>query len=316
MSEAAFLTLVAADEPDMDLDLVELREAYARGENITTLVRQLLDTDENPVGAIEVAYDLQAGNYVDFFHTNRDHVEAHTDEFAGVVADAFPGATSLLDGGCGELTNSSRIYEKVPGIEEFLAFDLSWSRVHVGRRFFDGRVSDAVRRRTTLFVADMRRIPLPDQAVDVVLTAHALEPNHGRERELLVELARVARRGLVLLEPSYELTDDAQRRRMERLGYVRGLPEVCDELGLRLVRADLLSAPGNEANRTAAYVVELPEVAAPGRAELVDPVSRTPLRPEGSFLYSPHRGIAYPVLRGLPVLRPEVGVLATALDAG
>ncbi len=55
-----------------------------------------------------------------------------------------------------------------------------------------------------LFTGDLDRIPLASASVDVVLTIHAVEPNRGREEAVLSELLRVARKHLVMIEPSYE----------------------------------------------------------------------------------------------------------------
>ena len=73
-----------------------------------------------------------------------------------------------------------------------------------------------------LFTGDLDRIPLASDSVDVVLTIHAVEPNQGREEAILSELLRVARKHLVMIEPSYELASAEARERMDRLGYVRG----------------------------------------------------------------------------------------------
>ena len=54
-------------------------------------------------------------------------------------------------------------------------------------------------------------------AGDRKITCHALEPNGGQEEALLAELLRVARLGLVLVEPSYERATPSGRARMERL---------------------------------------------------------------------------------------------------
>ena len=42
----------------------ELKEAYARGENITSLLRTEQGTSANSEEIIEIAYDLQAGRYI------------------------------------------------------------------------------------------------------------------------------------------------------------------------------------------------------------------------------------------------------------
>ena len=102
----------------------------------------------------------------------------------------------------------------------------------MGHNHFRSAVEADCARRTQAFVGEMSGIPLPDNSIDVVMTSHALEPNHRREAQLLGELLRVSQRGLLLFEPSYELGDDAQRANMDQHGYVRSLGDHCRELGV------------------------------------------------------------------------------------
>ena len=56
---------------------------------------------------------------------------------------------------------------------------------------------------------------MPDKSVDVVYTAHSLEPNGGRELEAVKELLRITSKRLILIEPSYELADKECKIRMK-----------------------------------------------------------------------------------------------------
>lgn len=62
----------------------------------------------------------------------------------------------------------------------------------------------AMFKKINLFVADMFKMPIADDAVDVVYTVHSMEPNGGREEELLDELYRITGKYLILVEPDYE----------------------------------------------------------------------------------------------------------------
>src|SRR5437763_14892597 len=98
--------------------------------------------------------------------------------------------------------------------------------------------------------AELSSIPLPSSSVDVVTTSHALEPNGGREREIIAELVRIARRKLVLFEPCYEMASPEAKARMESLGYIRGLTKLAD-------RVTSLEIVDNPLNPTACFVISV-----------------------------------------------------------
>ena len=139
---------------------------------------------------------------------------------------------------------------------KLMACDISLSRLRVGRKFADRFMKVALAHRLELFVADMAQLPLADDSVDVALTVHALEPNHGRELALLGELLRVARRKLILFEPSFENASVSARARMIEHGYVRDLPRYLHEAGGRLISVEPLPSPMNPMNPIYCYVAE------------------------------------------------------------
>ncbi len=295
------------------VDIQALREGFREGRNVMQAYNARAGLDANTSEAIEIAYDLQAGQYIRNHACEPDYYNAYTDEQAALLEAHFPECESLLDAGCGELTNTALLFGKLKTVPRLFGFDLSWSRVHLGLNHYRSIVDADCVRRTEVFVGDMSEIPLPDNSIDVVMTSHALEPNHGREAELLGELLRVARRGLLLFEPSYELGDDAQRENMARHGYVRNLPDHCMALGADVAEHRFTSVNYNPINRTAVTVVRKPAPANINAPDFVDPVSHTPLHLDGAdnVYYSPERGVVYPTLRGIPILRDSAAVLAT-----
>lgn len=300
-------------------DIQSLRADFREGRNVMHAYNARAGASLNPPEGIEIAYELQAGQYIRNHASEPDYYDAYTDEQAALLDTHFPECGSLLDAGCGELTNAALLFGKLPGVEAFFGFDLSWSRVHVGLEHYRSRVTADCAARTRVFVSEMSGIPLPDNSVDVVMTSHALEPNHGREAELLGELLRVSRRGLLLFEPSFELGDDAQRDNMAAHGYVRDLPGHCERLGATVAAHRLTDVNYNPLNRTGVMPVhksdKVGESVAP---DLVDPVSRTALRFDDAdrVYFSPERGVVYPALRGIPVLKDSAAVLATGFAAG
>lgn len=297
-------------------DIPALRDAYRRGRNVMQTYNAGTGSGDNSPEAIEIAYDLQAGQYIRNHAGEPDYYAAYTDEQAALLDVHFPNVESLLDAGCGELTNTALLFSKLAGVRDLLAFDLSWSRVHLGLDHFRSVVDADCARRTRAFVGEISRIPLPDNSVDVVMTSHALEPNHGREAALLAELLRVSRRGLLLFEPSYELGDAAQRANMEQHGYVRDLPAHCARLGAIVDEHAFTDVNYNPLNRTAVTVVRKPDSQVRNAPVFVDPVSHGALcfDDEDRVYFSPEQGVVYPTLRGIPVLRASAALLATGFE--
>lgn len=170
----------------MPLSLDDLRRAYARGENIIELLNADTKSTANSFEAIQTSYDLQAGSYTTLAASEGG--AAGKRAFAEALAPHIggPGFVSLLDAGVGEATSLVPVLELIDQDLDVLAFDSSVSRLMWARRNLS-RISH----QTRLFAANTAQIPLPDRSVDVVLSVHSVEPNGGREAEILRELLRV-----------------------------------------------------------------------------------------------------------------------------
>jgi uncharacterized protein YbaR (Trm112 family) len=291
-----------------------IAELYARGENVMANLRRLSDGTgaviANTVEDIMISYDFQAGSYIRSYEENPDYLDRYTSELRGVLARLGP-IDTLLEAGCGEATTLSVLASKMETRPALGGFDISWSRVKLGQGFVRHHGLLA-----TLFCADLFRIPLADRSVDVVYTSHSIEPNGDRERESIRELARIARKWLVLLEPAHDLAGEDARRRMEGHGYVKNLAATIRALGLELVEHRLFPVCANPLNPTGLYLVKIGSPA--GRAAAFDfqcPVSGTPLEPGPDAYYSPTSFLAYPVLDGVPCLLENNAILATQFRA-
>ena len=134
----------------------------------------------------------------------------------------------------------------------------------------------------------------------------------GREREAILELARVARKWLVLLEPAHDLAGAEARRRMESHGYVRHLAETIRGLDMTLVEHTLFPVSANPLNPTGLYLVRIGSPSDNATAfRFQCPVSGTPLEAGSDAYYSPESFLAYPILGGVPCLLESNAILAT-----
>lgn len=282
----------------------EIKELYEQGANIMDVLRAGDEAAGNSLQAVRLSYDLQAGSYVKSMEAPgaREFQDARN----GEIVDCLRGLAfdSLLEAGCGEATTLAGVLRHMQAQPaRVLGFDLSWSRIRQARLFARGAGV-----RAELFVAAMEHIPLPDNACDLVLTSHAVEPNLGRERAILSELYRVARRHVALFEPCYELAVPEQREHMERNRYCRNLAGQARDLGFNVLRHHLLERTSR--GRTALLLLEKPDSGPGPGPGYACPLCRTPLVGHLGHWFCPECFLVFPVLGGIPCLDPSCGILA------
>lgn len=286
-----------------------LIKAFARGENITELLRRELSSEQNTEEIIETAYDLQAGSYVKALETPEmlKHKEDYGEAIASVISD-LTSASSILEPGVGEGTTMSFVVRSFDNRPPHIhGFDISWSRIACCREWLSKQHCADVR----LSVASIFHTPYLEDSFDVVYTSHTIEPNGGNEAEILRELFRIASRYLILLEPGYELADEEARARMKRLGYCTGLVDHANALGMNVIRHELFAHTANPLNPTAITVIAKNPNAPSAVPKLACPRYLTPLSDHSESLYSVDSLRAYPKIKCIPCLRPEDGVIAS-----
>lgn len=294
--------------------LCGMRAAYARGENVMAWARQTLGQEANTALAILIAYDLQTGTYTAGAEEKPEERARWCGQVAALLEPWVKEGSSLLEVGCGEATTLAGVLRALPcRPRRALGFDISWSRCLQGRQWLRRHDVEA-----ELFVADLFRIPLADSSIDVVYTSHSLEPNGGREEEALRELMRVARRAVVLVEPMHELAGPAARARMEQHGYVRDLHGTAKRLGFTVRRHELLGFSLRELNPSGVLLLEK-TAAGQHRGGAPEPawqcpLTQTSLRRDAEALFSAAAGLAYPVLRGIPLLHQAHAIVASAYE--
>jgi uncharacterized protein YbaR (Trm112 family) len=299
--------------PKKPVAMEELRRAYAAGENLMARMRHARDADLNDEDAILHSYDLQAGSYVGDMAIPA--LAASKKQNGEKLAALFTelGATVIGEAGVGEATTLSSVLTAAPFVRSALGFDISLSRLLHARAYLASCGHPSV----DLFTATLEAIPLPDDSVDLLYTFHSMEPNGGREVEILQELLRVTAHHLVLVEPSSELGSEETRSRIEQHKYVRDLRAHLDRLGCKVTRHELWGLDVNPKNQAALIVVEKrPREAATtmNAPQLASPLSRKPLVRRADCLYSREDGRAYPIIGGIPCLLVANGIVATQLE--
>jgi SAM-dependent methyltransferase len=299
------------------------KKMYAAGESVSIGLRSATNTPLNSPTIIETMYDLQAGTYIAHYLDSPHKLNAYVAEMAEIIAPYLSTDCTILDAGTGELTTLSRLMAVIQNKpREVFAFDISWSRLYRGRRFYEDSTGGQALALST-FVADIAKIPFPSKSVDVVITSHALEPNGGNLINLLRELFRVTKKVLVLFEPCYEICTREGKERMDRLGYIKGMGEAVTQLKGKLLHRIEIKNIMNPLNPTAAYVIEpsnhiddnkafqgreganSSQYSLPGENYLLSEVD--------GFLVSNDTGLCFPILKSIPLLRTSNAILASSL---
>lgn len=302
-------------------DILEAKRAYKEGKNITELLRSQKNLDINTSEIIETAYDLQAGSYIQQILNNPVQSAAYTTELASILDNHLTETDLLLDIGTGELTTISHLIRRIKRKpKKVFAFDISWSRIYKGKTY-SKEVMGVDYKLLKPFVADISEIPLLDKSINITTSSHALEPNGGNLRELLTELFRITIDKLVVFEPCYEIASEEGKQRMDKLGYIKNIDAVVQELGGVLIEKIIIKNASNILNPTVCFIITPP----PSSKKLSYnnfttedsifsvPGTNIPIAKIEDYLFSNQVGLCYPVLKNIPILKSNSAILASAL---
>lgn len=294
------------------VDILTAKSVYQMGGNVTQHLREKLKADGNTSKIIEIAYDLQAGSYIEAVNNDRQKAETYALGLSKILQENLAKGDSLLDVGSGELTTLTLVLNNLSNeLSEVFAMDLSWSRLAVGTKFH--RANNEAGVVLKRFVSDMSEIPLHGKCVDVVTSNHALEPNGEKLESLVRELFRVTKKRLVLFEPSYELNSPIGKGRMREMGYIKDIEGTVTKLGGKLLDVIPLTEVYNPLNPTAAFIIEPSDE---NSATLETPTFCVPgtdfkLEMDGQVLFSRDTGLVFPILDDIAILKRNSAILAT-----
>jgi SAM-dependent methyltransferase len=293
--------------------IIGMREVYETGKNVMEFAKNFFNQNSNQVDATLIAYDLQTGTYTKEARNNPEENIKWCTQLANIILPYLPNQGSVLEVGSGEATTLSGIISILKNtIGNTYGFDLSLSRTIEGNEWLSLNNN-----KSNLFVGDLFNIPLEDNSIDVVYSSHSLEPNGGREEEAIKECLRVSRNALVLVEPAYEFASEIAQSRMMMHGYVRGLKEAAEKLGAVVVENRLLGYFNNPLNPSGVLVLKKNVKTIKKSTENIVkwrcPLTRVELLQLDDVFYAKEVGIAYPIVRGIPLLRDEHAIIFSKL---
>lgn len=285
----------------------KIKEIYAEGGNIIKYLKNHKNSFQNSIEDILISYDFQSGTYIEYAKENSKYISEYTSAVANVI-NKLETPHSILEVGVGECTTLANVIGKIENKNaQFLGFDISWSRIHCGIKYLTTKGVKA-----KLFVGDLFNIPLASSSIDVVYTSHSIEPNGGREKEALIELFRITKKYLILLEPANEFATEQGKERMIENGYIQNLKSIILELGMDLIEYRKFDVFANELNPTGLYVIKKKNDAnAPNNLEFFCPISKSPLHEFDDHFFSEESLLSFPKINKIPCLYESYGILTS-----
>ena len=306
----------------MDLQAIEIgKKALDSGQNISEALRHLGAKVGNTEEIIEIAYELQAGSYVEFAESHGEQLKIFAEEYAELLQPYLTDESVLLDVGAGELTTLSFVLDKLSvSPSQVIGADISWSRLKIGLDFAKGYFEEDPPN-LRVISCEMGSLPFSSKSMDVTISNHALEPNGVDAASLVEELFRVTKHRLVLFEPYYEGSSQKVKNRMELHGYFKGIEKIVEDLGGKIEKIIPLKNSVNKLNPTHCFVItpaaEKERLKSDSSSLVEDNLtvpgtdSRILLR-EG-FYHSPAFGLCFPILEGIPILRNKSSIFASSM---
>lgn len=302
---------------DLKDKILKMISAYKDGKNVMEFARDNFNSKgENSIFSILLSYDLQSGSYNRLVNNDQKKSNFYTKwgkQLAEILLKFSDTNSSFLEVGCGECTSMKSILSHFDkGKSQFYGFDLSWSRIYEGRDYLpnDSNVE--------LFVADLFSIPFADNSIDIVYTSHSLEPNGGREKDAIEELLRVSKNKVILFEPIYELSSSEQKKRMEFHGYVKNLKSIAEKFETNILLYELLPIISNPMNASGVIVIEKKnnkekEQKFEKNILWQCPITDSLLTKQENYFINNEVGLAYPILKEIPLLQKEHVIIASKL---
>jgi uncharacterized protein YbaR (Trm112 family) len=286
-----------------------IKKIYEKGGNIIQHLKDDKTKKGNTDEIIMISYDFQSGSYIKNVRENPGFNEKYTGAISTVIDGLGIEFNSILEAGVGEATTLANLIPKLKTKpKKVYGFDLAWSRVRYANEYIKGkRIRDS-----QIFMGDLFNIPLEDNSIDIVYTSHSIEPNGGREKEALLELVRVTKKYLVLLEPAYEFAGVEAQKRMEKHGYIKNLYSTAVSLGLNVIEHRLFNVCSNPLNPTGLMIIKKdPKNDKVVNNPLICPITKTPLEIIRNSYFTKEGLLVYPIIDGVPVLLKDYAVIAT-----
>ena len=284
------------------INIKDLKKLYQSGSNINYYLRKKTNLSEKDI--IKLSYDIQTGSYV----RNFNYIKSKKNLNQVIKEINTTNFKTLMDFGCGELTNFYTLIKNIKTKNKiFFAYDFSFSRILIGKKFLNKRVKINLK----CFSNDSIKIPLPDNSVDIVTTCHAIEPNKKNSYKILKELWRISKKKLILLEPNNNLIKKLPQneknkinKRFKKHNYVLNLEKKINKI-TKKYKIIKLNNHFNSLNPASLFVINK-NTRRTNETKFLNPNDKSDvLKEKKQFYYSEKTGEIFPVIQEVIVFNKK-----------
>ena len=148
-----------------------------------------------------------------------------------------------------------------------------------------------------LIKGDATQKVFQENAVDLSITLHSIEPNGNSQGTLMLENAiECSSKYVLLFEPDFETAPPEMKERMLKHDYVRNIGENLSKMNSIIIKERfVMDVQETDDNLTTCWVIEK-KIKNDSSQNLVCPFSGCKLTEYSNFMYSPETGLAFPWL--------------------
>jgi hypothetical protein len=265
-------------------------ETFNKGLNVVQALKSIGATKSD---SIELAYELQAGEYTKNFNELNllRNKEIHT------VINKYlqmPSIENIGVFGVGEAKNWIGYKGK---IKNLYGVELAYSRLlfaHQNLAKLEGV------EHFTLIKGDASERIFNENFFDIAMTLHSVEPNGNTQGSRIIEnVIKSASKYIFLFEPDFSTAHEKMKKRMLQHDYVRNISDTLANIdSINIIDKYVMKTQENLDNLTTCWIIEKKEKKIILNKSFICPFSGEDLIEYSDVFYSPKTGVAFPRVNG------------------
>jgi ubiquinone/menaquinone biosynthesis C-methylase UbiE len=284
----------------MVIDSKKLKKLFIKKKNIYLFLKKKTNLKNRII--TKLSYDAQTGSYIKL------HGKRNLSRILNPVINEikkFKKIKTILDFGTGEMTSLAYMMKNLSNKIIFYANDISLSRLIAGQKYIKKKLDKKRFKNLNIFCTNHFELPFKDNSIDLITTVQSIEPNNAYKKKLLSELIRIARKGLVLMEPHYEIANNESKKRMVKFGYIKNFEKLIKSYNF-LYFIIKKNYHYNSSNPNSIFVIiKKNRNNLNKKIVYVDPESRTKLDRESNYYYSTKNFKLFPIIDNITVFANE-----------